>query len=75
MVQNVATSLLIHTGYFKEMSRIALSLVAAMTVMTVAAWTSAAACCLGVPAAVLFGIVMMRMQRRQWLRFDRLQQM
>jgi hypothetical protein len=40
MVQNVATSLLIHTGYFKEMSRIALSLVAAMTVMTVVAWAA-----------------------------------
>jgi O-antigen/teichoic acid export membrane protein len=40
MVQNVATSLLIHTGYFKEMSRIALSLVAAMTLMTIVAFVA-----------------------------------
>lgn len=46
---------------------------ALLTLLTVVAWIAAAACFLGIVSAVLFGVIMARIQYRQWRRFDRLQ--
>jgi hypothetical protein len=46
---------------------------AALKILLAAAWISAAACFLGVAAAALFSVIVVQIERRQWRRFDRLQ--